>query len=618
MVINRKIFTFFLICLLFSGIFGTAMAAPLAMNKQGQTETPFVAPFCQAYRDWLHKHSTIYKNAQGHGLGLIPAPVDLAGSTKSWGGSVNPGTSSLNTGTPPSSSGQGYSSTGIALSYDLRTIGKTAPVTDQGQDGNCWAFASTGSLESSLVPGERDVFSENNMKNLHGFDVTPNSGGNDFMASAYLARWSGPVLASDDPYGDGNNPSPSFLPVQKHVQQILFIPARTDPLSNDQIKSTISQYGAVYSTLRWEDSSYNGRSASYYYSGDGAPNHAIDIVGWDDNYDRNNFATPAPGNGAFIAQNSWGTGWGDQGFFYISYYDTRIGRDNAMFTAEPVTNYQHIYQYDPMGWVANFGLGSDTAYYANVFTATGSEQLKAVAFYTTATYADYEVKVFIDPDQGPVSSAGYKVSQSGGFDLPGYHTVVLDTPVALKAGERFSVAVKVRSPGWDFPVAIEYPISGYTTSATASAGQSYISSDGSSWQDLTSTQPNTNVCLKAFTVTSGSQVKTSVTSYPTPVFTISGAVTSSADILKKLTGSAQVQHIQFLPLAGQNDASGFYGTVSLPVIPASTGTVIGTINGRLAGEYNSLTGNYTRTYGTTLPGIQQFNAGPRSWTVPLV
>ena len=85
----------------------------------------------------------------------------------------------------------------------------------------------------------------------------------------------------------------------------------------------------------------------------------------------NNFDNPPPGNGAFIVRNSWGSTWGDAGYFYISYYDTRIGRDNAMFTAQPPTTYTRIYQYDPLGWVANFGFGTDTAYYANVFTSVG-------------------------------------------------------------------------------------------------------------------------------------------------------------------------------------------------------------------------------------------------------
>jgi C1A family cysteine protease len=601
---ERKIISGLLVCLFFIGFIGGVMATTAQIRAAEQTETPIIAPFCSAYVEWLHQHSIIYtKDAHGHGLGLIPAPVDLAGSTSgNWGSSIpdqlttlqmitsastpaDPLTGKLSeifsVSTPSdqsaaslpkitktnASSTQTVSASGIALTYDLRTNSRVPTVKDQGQDGNCWAFASISSLESSLLPGERDDFSENNMKNLHGFDVSPNSGGNDFMATAYLARWSGPVRASDDPYSDGSTTSPGFLAVQKHVQNVIFIPARLGPLENDQIKSVIMQYGAVYSTFHWEDTSYNYHSASYYYSGSSGPNHAIDIVGWDDTYDRNNFPMPAPGNGAFIAQNSWGSNWGEGGYFYISYYDTRIGRDNAMFTAQASNNYARIYQYDPLGWVANFGMGSDTAYYANVFTASGSEQLKAVSFYTTATSADYELKVFLDPDHGPVSSAGYVASQSGTMDLPGYHTVSLSIPVALKSGQKFSVAVKVHSSGWEFPVAIEYPISGYTSGARASPGQSYISSDGGSWSDLTSSQPNTNVCLKAFTMTTITGSTSPTSTFPAPVFTKSNTGPSSSDILKKLTGSGLLSVNGTFPQPVLKSGTTYSMNITFPAVP---------------------------------------------------
>ena len=89
-------------------------------------------------------------------------------------------------------------------------------------------------------------------------------------------------------------------------------------------------------------------------------NHEVTIVGWDDNYAATNFhgaAGAPPGNGAFIVKNSWGTSFGDRGYFYLSYYDTSI-QDVTAFTAEPTSNYAAEYQYDPLGWVDNMGYGS--------------------------------------------------------------------------------------------------------------------------------------------------------------------------------------------------------------------------------------------------------------------
>lgn len=539
----RAILSVFLTLILVAGYSGAFIASASAIPVIVKAENPCIAPFSSAYYTWLNTRSgASCESQEGHGLGLIPAPVDLSGETDSAAWTSSAGSPGIISYTIQKSAGSVQPAGTIVTatpgsdSYDLRTIGKLTPIRNQGQDGNCWAFASIASLESSLLPGESNDFSENNEKNLHGFSVPINVGGNDFMATAYLTRWSGPVSEVADPYSYGSTVSPSGVPVEKHVQEVFFIPTRREPLDNDLIKSMVRQYGAVYSTLRYEASSYTPRTAAYYYSGSGGFNHAVDIVGWDDGYAASNFDNPPPGSGAFIARNSWGSTWGDAGYFYISYYDTRIGRDNAMFTAQPKNTYTRIYQYDPLGWVANFGFGTDTAYYANVFTSAGSEQLKAVGFYTSATNTEYEVKIFLNPDNGPVSSTGSSSEQKGTISLPGYHTIRLDNPVNLKKGERFSVAVKVVSAGWTTPVAIELPINGYSSEATALAGQSYISSNGDGWSDLTLSQPNTNVCLKAYTVSgsaSGTELK--------PTFTVwkkSSAYTAS--LLKNLTWSSIV------------------------------------------------------------------------------
>ena len=508
----RAILSIFLTLLLLAGyccIFTASASSIPAIVKSGDTS---IAPFSSAYYYWLSTRSAVpYENQEGYGLGLIPSPVDL-GSTDSatWENNVNNpavvGSSLQRSAGAVQPTGTMITATSSSDRYDLRALGKLTPIRNQGQDGNCWAFASIASLESSLLPGETYDFSENNEKNLHGFSVPINVGGNDFMATAYLTRGAGPVSEAADPYSYGTTISPSGLPVEKQVQEVFFIPTRREPLDNDLIKSMVKQYGAVYSTLRYEATSYTPRTAAYYYSGSSGFNHAIDIVGWDDNYASENFDNPPGGNGAFIARNSWGSTWGDAGYFYISYYDTRIGRDNAMFTAQPQKTYSRIYQHDPLGWVANLGFGTDTAYFANIFTSVGSEQLAAVGFYTSATNTQYEVRVFVNPDTGPVSSSGFSSKQAGTISLPGYHTIRLDTPVNLKKGDRFAVAVKVVSPGWTSPVAIELPLIGYSSGASALADQSYISSDGSGWSDLTQSHPNTNVCVKAYTVSGSIQV----------------------------------------------------------------------------------------------------------------
>jgi hypothetical protein len=145
-----------------------------------------------------------------------------------------------------------------------------------------------------------------------------------------------------------------------------------------------------------------------------------------------------------------------------------------------------------MGW------GNDTAWFANVFTANSSESISAVSWYSASPNSLYEVYVYTDPTSGPINPNGYVSSTIGAMATAGYHTLKLSQLLPVTVGQKFSVVVRLKTPAYTYPIPIEMPYSGYSTAATASAGQSYFSALGSSWSDVTTYYVNTNVCLKAF------------------------------------------------------------------------------------------------------------------------
>jgi C1A family cysteine protease len=426
--------------------------------------------------------------------GVIPSPVDLTHTKGQQIKAITP-----------------YPMVGAIYpgSFDIRSSGKVSSVKNQGSAGSCWAFAAVASLESYLLPAEPYDFSENNLKNTlaitytDGFNRTWNKGGNDWMSTAYLTRWSGPIVESDDPYNASSSYSPSGLSPARHVQNVYFLPQRVNSTDNSNIKYALTTWGAVTAGINFLDPYYRSATYAFYNGGTNATiSHEITLVGWNDSYSRTNFATQPPGDGAFIAKNSWGSAWGNQGYFYISYYDLTIGKVCSVFTSEPVSNFDRVYLYDPLGWTYNLGYGSTTAQFANIFTAQSGETLKAVGFYTPTSNTSYIISIYLSPNSGPINSGGYAARASGTLSSPGYHTV--DIPdVILTSGQKYSIVVSATTPGYNFPIPIEDLLNNYSNHATAHSGESYVSSTGVIWTDLTnmSGYSNANVCLKGYTKT---------------------------------------------------------------------------------------------------------------------
>ncbi|TCK90492.1 C1A family cysteine protease [Natranaerovirga hydrolytica] len=383
--------------------------------------------------------------------------------------------------------------------YDYRSVGRTTPVKNQGNLGTCWAFATLGAFETALMPEERWSFSENHLSIQHGFDLGQNDGGEYNMSLAYLSRWSGPIRESDDAYGDGV--SPTNIPAVKHLQEAVMLPSK----NYKEIKKAIYLHGgvqtSVYSpvTARENNSSYyNEATSSLYYFGEEKSNHDVVLIGWDDDYAKENFLVTPDGDGAFIAKNSWGTDFGEEGYYYISYYDNNVGINNIVYTRidEP-DNYDNIYQTDWLGWIGNLGYNDETAYFANVYETEQDEALRAVSFYATGDHSNYEV-FYVPEFEDKNSLRDKRFLTSGDLKFAGYYTIDFNEELVIEENTQFAVVVKIVTPGASYPVAIEFDSGGHTSTVVIDDGEGYISYDGYHWENTESSQES-NISLKAFT-----------------------------------------------------------------------------------------------------------------------
>ena len=317
------------------------------------------------------------------------------------------------------------------------------------------------------------------------------------MAMAYLAGWQGPVSEEADAYGDAYSPD-GLLPAV-HVQEMRLY----EDAPREKLKKAIQTYGAVQTSLYMSRATtaedqlyYNAYFSAYEYPTAEDPSHDVILVGWDDTISRFLFRDVPEEDGAWVCQNSWGSSFGEDGLFYVSYADATIAGQAIAYTRmEPTDNYDRIYQTDPCGWQGSLGYGKEMCWFANRYEAEEAEFLAAVGFYATGEDTAYEI--YFQPD-GSNGRAERTLLQVGSVQEAGYYTVDLEKAIALSKGEAFYVMVKIRTPGSRFPVAAEYHSDAHTATVTTDGKYGYLSSDGESWIHTEKTF-GANICLKAYT-----------------------------------------------------------------------------------------------------------------------
>jgi C1A family cysteine protease len=487
----------------------------------------------------------------------------------------------------------------LPSAYDGRNNGIVTSVKNQMPHLLCWAFGTIASLESTTLKAgiaNNPDFSERHLgwftyhsdgkhvafTNAEGWDYP---GGSFGRATATLTRGTGPVREEDSLYT--SNPNIDMPPAESKtytnalaVTEVYNLSiaelAAGNALKNRQptfqaIKELLISEGAVgVSYYDYRDDTptftdtyygkyYNRETSSYYHPESHGSNHIVAIVGWDDNYSAGNFKTTPPGNGAWLIKNSWGTSHGDGGYQWISYYDGTLG-GVALYKGEATGKYQNMYLYDPLGFTSATGYGVSFMWAANVFTASGNEQIEAVAFDTYDARTSYEVRIYKNPTANNPSSGELQTmaTTKGSHTYAGYHTVRLEAPVPLAAGESFSVVIKISVDGTTayFPCeeVAYYPIfdadgnftgnfrlGNYSNEATSSPGQSfstYVNEPNASsrWTDLYDDTYKPNFCIRALANTVSSQTVPTIETESLP----DGAVETAYNQTLSASGTAPI------------------------------------------------------------------------------
>lgn len=403
--------------------------------------------------------------------------------------------------------------------FSLLDYGKVSKAHDQEKTNMCWTFATTSTIESSLlIEQNKEVdLSEKHIdystiytlddgtKNPFGYySKTKDVGGNYYLSGAYLSAGRGPILETKLPWSTTSSSKSNTLNQKNdyYVNEIDYISSKScDANTILAIKKNLTEYGAMGAQIYAETPTYvSNDKLSYYYNGNNTINHALTIVGWDDDYSASNFKTTPKGNGAWLTKDTYptiftGNSTIPAGYHYVSYYDTNICTNLISAYKVETTSFDNKYTNNIHGFSGNIATtDASSIIFKNIYTKqnNASEKLSKVNIFTGYPGDKYEI-YYSDVDD---YSKAVKIGE-GTATKEGYTSINISKNISITS-EKFYIYLKYTTAYTEVDTGKTYyvfPVESFASSSTAEdkwyyvankpSGVSYYSIDSTSWIDTT-------------------------------------------------------------------------------------------------------------------------------------